>query len=110
MTVVVEKKMAENKQEQNTTNPSLYGCEVLLEKTTLQQTKDSSYPTDAYIVSYTLDEKDYIDLCRAGRRVSVFDFYYDKYGPDTIKSIEWGYGRVSPRSWGYAPPEKKRRK
>lgn len=110
MSAVAEKKMAENKQEQNTTNPALYGCEVLLEKTTLQQTKDSSYPTDAYIVLYSVDGKDYIDLCRGGKRVSIFDFYYDKYGPNSIKSIEWGYGRVNPRAWGYAPPEKKRRK
>lgn len=110
MSIVVEKKMAENKIEESTSNPASYGCEILLEKTTLQQVKDPSFPTDAYIVRYTVNEKDYIDLCRGGKRVSIFDFYYDKYGSNSIKSIEWGYGKVNPRSWGYKQPEKKKRK
>jgi hypothetical protein len=50
-----------------------------------------------------------MDLCR-GTRVKIFDMYYDKFGPDVITKIDWGYGRVSPRIWGYKAPEKKKRK
>ena len=110
MSVVAEKKMAEKKTEQNTANPASYGCEVLLEKTTLDKVKDPTFPTDAYIVSYNVNGKDYLDLCRGGKRVSIFDFYYDRYGSNSIKSIEWGYGKVNPRSWGYKPKEAKKRK
>jgi len=109
MTVVAEKKM-EEKDSSSQVVPKQYGCEILLEKATLQQLKDPSYPTDAYIVSYIVDEKKYTDLCRGGKRVSIFDLYYDKYGAGTIQSIEWGYGKVSPKLWGYKAPEKKKRK
>lgn len=107
MSIVAEEKMAEKKTEQN---PALYGCELLLEKTTLQQVKDPSFPTDAYLIWYDVDGKEHMDLCRGKKRSCVFDFYYDKYGPGTVKKIDWGYGRVNPRSWGYKPKEAKKRK
>jgi len=107
---VVEKKMNSLGKEENTNNPSSYGCEIVLEKTTLQQTKDPSFPSDAYLVFYSVDGQDYIDLCRGHKRVSIFDFYYDKYGPGTVKKIDFGYGRVNPKLWGYKQPEKKKRK
>lgn len=110
MKAVAEKRMTKEKQDQNTNNPSSYGCEILLEKTTLQQAKDSSFPTDAYLVFYNVNGEDCLDLCRGGKRVNIFDFYYDKYGPGSLKSINWGYGKVNPRSWGYKAPEKKKRK
>jgi hypothetical protein len=90
--------------------PPLYGCEILLENTTIQTVKDPSFPTDAYIVRYEVKGKQYIDLCR-GNRIRIFDLYYDKFGPNTIQRIEWGYGRVSPKLWGYkAPTKSKKRK
>ena len=90
--------------------PSEYGCEILLEKTTLQQANDPSYPLDANLVYYTVDGQDYIDLCRSSKKVNIFDMYYDKYGPGSVKNITWGYGKVNPKIWGYKPPEPKRRK
>jgi hypothetical protein len=108
MTIVAEKKMRKENREQNTNNPLSYGCEILLEKTTLQQAKDPSFPTDAYLVTYVSDGQECLDLCRGGKRVSIFDFYYDKYG--SVKNISWGYGKVNPRAWGYKEPEKKKRK
>jgi len=35
--------------------PSRYGCEILLEKATLQQLKDPSFPLDANIVTYIVN-------------------------------------------------------
>jgi hypothetical protein len=109
MTAVAEKKMAENKNNDNITNASTYGCEVLLEKTTLQQAKDSSFPNDAYLIWYNINGETFVDLVR-GTRVKVFDMYYDKYGPGSVQKIDFGYGRTNPKLWGYKTPEKKKRK
>ncbi len=108
-TVSLEKDMAEYGREEKNILPSSYGCDILLEKTTLDRAKDSSFPSDAYLIWYTVGEKDYIDLTR-GSRVRIFDMYYDKYGPGTIQKIDFGYGRTNPKLWGYKQPEKKKRK
>ena len=89
--------------------PPRYGCEILVENGTVSQIKDPSFPNDAYIVWYTVNENSYMDLCR-GTRVKIFDMYYDKFGPGSVQKIDFGYGRVSPKVWGYRAPEKKRRK
>lgn len=107
--VSTEKTMADYGNEEREVLPSQYGCEVLLEKTTLAKAKDSSFPTDAYLIWYELRGTEHIDLVR-GSRIRIFDMYYDKYGPGSIKKIDFGYGRVSPKLWGYKQPEKKKRK
>lgn len=109
MTAVAERKMAENKNNDKIINASTYGCEVLLEKTTLQQAKDPSFPNDAYLIWYNFNEEIFIDLVR-GTRVKIFDMYYDKYGPGSVQKIDFGYGRTNPKIWGYKTPEKKKRK
>ncbi len=90
--------------------PSQYGCEILLEKTAIEKTKDASFPSDAYLVWYVVDGKECIDLCRAAKKVSLFDMYYDKYGPGSIQKIDFGYGRVNPKLWGYKAPEAKKKR
>jgi hypothetical protein len=110
MTAVAEKKMAGRKNNDSFINASNYGCQVLLEKTTLQQAKDPSFPSDAYLIWYIDCGKECIDLCRTSKRVNLFDMYYDKYGPGSVRKIDFGYGRVNPKLWGYKAPEKKKRK
>lgn len=107
--VSTEKRMADNGREDKSVLPSNYGCEILLEKTTVETAKDSSFPSDAYLIWYNFDGKDHIDLVR-GTRVRIFDMYYDKYGPDAVQKIDFGYGRTNPKLWGYKQPEKKKRK
>ena len=111
MTVAVstEKRMADNGREDRSVLPSNYGCEILLEKTTVETAKDSSFPNDAYLIWYNINGKDHIDLVR-GTRVRIFDMYYDKYGPGTVQKIDFGYGRTNPKLWGYKQPEKKKRR
>ena len=43
--------------------PEDYSCEILLEKTTPEKAKNSSFPTDAYNVTYTVDGEDRLDVC-----------------------------------------------
>ena len=110
MTVAVstEKDMAEYGKEDKNILSSKYGCEILLENTTLAQAKDSSFPSDAYLIWYNDGSDDCIDLVR-GSRVRIFDMYYDKYGPGAIQKIDFGYGRTNPKLWGYKQPEKKKK-
>jgi hypothetical protein len=89
--------------------PPKYGCEILIEDGSQQQVRETNFPNDAYIITYKVDDKTHQDLCR-GTRVKIFDLYYDKFGAGAVQDIDWGYGRVSPRMWGYKVPEKKRRK
>jgi len=102
-------KMAENKSRVNKVLPSEYGCEILLEKTSLEKAKDTSFPNDAYLIWYVEDGNNCIDLVR-GSRVRIFDMYYDKFGPDSVQKIDFGYGRTSPKLWGYKQSERKKRK
>lgn len=93
--------------EELTTIPKKYNCEILFNKTTLDRIKDPSLPNDAYIVIYSSDDNTYMDLCR-GRKVDIFDLYYDKFGSGSLKKIDWGYGRTNPKLWGYKKKEKKK--
>tara|TARA_R110000868_G_scaffold298903_2_gene559093 strand:- start:24062 stop:24394 length:333 start_codon:yes stop_codon:yes gene_type:complete len=108
-TIVKEEKMAEKKSEEKTTNPALYNCEIILKKTTLEKVKDPSFPSDAKLIWYEVNEETHIDLCRGGN-VKIFDMYYDQYGPGAVKKIDFGYGKTNPRNWGYKAPEVKKRK
>jgi len=105
-----KKNMAESKIKINKVLPHEYGCEIILEKTSIEKAKDSSFPNDAYLIWYVVDGQNYVDLTRCSKKVNLFDMYYDKYGPGSVQKIDFGYGRVSPKLWGYKQPEKKKRK
>ena len=104
-----ENGMADRKSETKNILPCQYGCEVILENTSIESAKDSSFPNDAYLIWYIVDSQEQVDLVR-GTRVRIFDMYYDKYGPNSIKKIDFGYGRTNPKLWGYQKNEKKKRK
>ena len=106
--VSTEKDMADYGKDERIIVPSSYGCDILLENTTIEQAKDSSFPNDAYLIWYIVDEKESIDLVR-GSRTRIFDMYYDKYGPGAVQKIDFGYGRTNPKLWGYKQPEKKKK-
>ena len=108
-TTVKEKQKVEGKEEEKI-KASDYSCEVLLEKTTQDKSKDKSLPSDAFNVTYFVDGEERLDVTRSGKQSNVFDFYYDKYGKDSIKAIDWGFGTVNPSQFGFKPPQKKKRK
>jgi len=108
-TAVAEKEMTQWTPEEKKETSSRYGCEILFERATLAQVKDPSLPSDAYLIFYRIENQTYMDLCR-GRRVKIFDLYYDKFGPGSVQKIDFGYGRVSPKVCGYKPPDGKRKK
>ena len=102
----------EEKKEEEKFIPSDYSCQMILEKTTMEKARDPKFPSDAFNVTYVVDGTQHLDVIRSGKQVNVFDYYYDKYGKDSVKGIDWGYGNVNPNSYGYkkpVPPKKKRK-
>jgi hypothetical protein len=95
-------------QEEKNLSKTLYGCEILQEKCSQQELKNTELPNDTYIVSYYQNEKLFHDLVR-GKRVKIFDMYWDKIR-DNLQKIDWGYGRINPKLWGYQAPKSKKRK
>ena len=111
MTVTVETKEEKmGSKSVNPSDPSSYGCQILRENTTLEAANDKSYPTDAKLIWYIRDGKECVDLTRCSKSVDLFDMYYDKYGPGAVQKIEFGYGTVKPKLWGYKPSESKKKK
>ena len=87
-----------------------YGTEILVENGSPADVQTKDAPTDASIVTYTVDGKEHQDLTR-GPRVKLFDMYYDKF--TNVKGIEYGQGTIKPALWGYngdTAPKKKKRK
>ena len=87
-----------------------YGTEILVENGSPADVMTREAPTDASIVTYTVDGKEHQDLTR-GARVKLFDMYYDKF--TNVKRIEYGQGTIKPALWGYSgdsAPKKKKRK
>lgn len=107
MTAVLENRMEKYKRPNLNSVPSEYGCEILLEKTTIEAVKDPSFPNDARLIWYIVDGVEYLDLTRCQKVVKLFDMYYDKYGPGAVKKIDFGYGRTNPKLWGYKAPSTK---
>ena len=97
----------------STENESLketYGTEILVENGSASDVMTKEAPTDASIVTYTVDGIEHQDLTR-GSRVKLFDMYYDKF--TNVKRIEYGQGTIKPSLWGYSSdvsPKKKKRK
>ena len=108
-TETTEKAVAPKKPEDKF-KPSDYWCDIILEKTTIEKADDRSLPTDAFNVFYIVDGKQHLDVTRSEKMVNVFDFYFDKYGKNSVQSIQYGYGSVNPGLWGNSKPTQKKRR
>ena len=75
MTVQLEKEelMEENFYPEKQIDEKKYSCQILLEKTTLHQANDKTFPTDARLIWYKVDGTEYIDLTRCRKTVELFD-------------------------------------
>tara|TARA_B100000287_G_scaffold399003_1_gene416894 strand:+ start:72 stop:428 length:357 start_codon:yes stop_codon:yes gene_type:complete len=86
-----------------------YGCELMVEDASKEQVNEKNLPTDTMVVTYMVEGKVHLDLCR-GPRVNIFDLYYDKFGQGSVQGIDWGHGTINPAQWGYKAPQKKKRR
>jgi hypothetical protein len=88
--------------------PKMYNCQLIYASASLEQAKDTSLPTDAYLVYYNDKEGNLaMDVCRCRKKVNLFDLYYDKFG--NVQKIAFGYGNVNPRLWGEQKSKEKKR-
>ena len=114
MTSAVEhqekEEMASFGSEINNVNPSDYSCQILQERTTLEAANDKTLPNDARLVWYVVNGVEYIDLTRCRKTVELFDMYFDKYGKGAVQKIDFGYGTVNPKLWGYKSKDKDKKK
>lgn len=110
MRTIAEDTMVEWTKEEKERINSVYGCELIYENATPDQVKDTSVPNDAYLVYYEVAGENYVDVCRGRKRVDIFDLYYDKFGSNTIRKIDFGYGRTNPRLWGEKTKNEKKKK
>ena len=85
-----------------------YGCEIIMDNSSLESVRTKKAPTDSYIVKYLYKDKVCFDLTR-GTKVDIFDMYYDKFKSD-LKSIDYGYGTVKPSIWNYQSPQAPKKK
>ena len=89
---------------------SRYSTSLIKENCNSDELKDKSLPSDAYIVTYKVDDAVRNDLVRCHGKVNIFDMYYDKFGIGSIVSIEYGPGTVSPKTWGVPSPSKPKKR
>lgn len=94
--------------EEKEISKKMYGCEIIQEKCSTEELKNTQLPSDTYIITYYQNGTLFHDLVR-GKRVHIFDMYYDKIG-NRIKSINFGYGKINPKLWGYQTTKSKKRK
>ena len=62
------------------------------------EAEDKSLPYFAYLVEYLQDGITKFDITIAGKRVDLFDHYYDQYKQDFITFTQT-QGRMNPRLW-----------
>jgi hypothetical protein len=87
---------------------SRYGCDIIIENGSYAEVCTKEAPNNAYIIKYLVDDKICFDLTK-GSRNKLFDMYWDKFR-ENLKSIDFGYGRHNPKTWGYQAPKPKKRK
>ena len=100
----------EKKKEEEKVKAADYSCEILLEKTTVDKADDRKLPSDAFNVFYVVEGQERLDVTRSGKMVNVFNLYYDKYGKDSVRKIDYGHGTVNPSQWGYKSPAERKKK
>ena len=87
--------------------PNKYSTELLVENASLEEQRNTQFPLDAYIVAYKDSNGDVRkDVVRATAKVDLFDMYYDKFGANSLISMDYGHGTVNPKLYGMKAPEK----
>ena len=93
------------------TLPDKYSTELLVENCNKDEEKNTQFPLDAYIITYKDSNGDVRkDIVRASAKVNLFDMYYDKFGANSLISIDYGHGTVNPKLYGIKVPNKTKKR
>ena len=91
--------------------PDKYSTELLVENCNDEEAKNTQFPLDAYIVTYKDGNGDTRrDIVRASAKVNLFDMYYDKFGANSLVSMDYGHGTVNPKLYGIKVPNKSKKR
>jgi hypothetical protein len=71
--------------------------------------EDKTLPTNAFLVEYINGETTHYDVVISGKKVDIFDSYWDKYKKNLI-NITQAAGTSNPKLWGSKPPENKKKR
>jgi len=71
--------------------------------------EDRSLPTNAFLIEYLQDGLTKFDIVIAGKKVDIFDHYYDNYRGD-FKNMTQAQGRINPKLWGNKPKKESKKK
>ena len=82
------------------------GVKYIHEKCDPELAKDSSLPTNAFLVTYKLDGQTLFDIVIAVKKVDVFDHYWDNYRADLL-DIKLADGKMNPKLWSGKSKERK---
>ena len=83
------------------------GCKIIHADCDPTLAEDRSLPYTAFLVEYLQDGMTHFDIVSAGKKVDIFDEYWDKYRHD-FKNITQTEGRVNPKLW--QDPKRKKKK
>ena len=70
--------------------------------------QDRSLPYTAYMVEYLQDGMTRFDIVVSGKRVEIFDHYWDNYRHD-FRNMTQTEGRANPKLWGSQQKDKKKK-
>lgn len=70
---------------------------------------DRELPYTAYLVEYIQGETTHYDITMCGKKVDLFDHYYDKYKKDFVGFTQTE-GRKNPKLYGYKSPVRNKKK
>jgi hypothetical protein len=69
--------------------------------------EDRSLPCTTYLVEYLQDGMTHFDIVMSGKKVEIFDYYWDNYREDLIRFAQTE-GRTNPKLWDFKPKGKKK--
>ena len=84
------------------------GIKVLFKDCDPELSQDRSLPYTAYLVEYIEGDVHKFDIVTCGKRVDIFDEYWDKYRHDFVNMTQTE-GRVNPRLYGYQSKDAKKK-
>ena len=79
------------------------GINILFRDCDPELSQDRSLPYTAYLVEYVEGDITKFDIVTCGKRVEIFDHYWDTYRHDFVNMTQTE-GRVNPKLYGYKSP------
>lgn len=86
-----------------------YGINLLNSCCTPDDAKNIYLPSNAHLITYTVEDTCYYDIVQCYSKSTIFDAYYDTLGPNSIISIVPSAGSINPKIYGAKPAKEKRR-